>query len=163
MRPLLFLDVDGTLIPFGPTHPAAPGPDRIDRRITHRLAALPCALVWATTWTDPNRDLCPHLSWPPLPTTPFPDPTPAQLAEDRWFGLHWKTRALSTRAASSPFAWLDDELTTRDRDWLQHHHPAPTLLIRVDSARGVGSTELHALECWCAGVSRPPAAAPPAD
>lgn len=125
-------------------------------RITRRLGLLPCTLAWATTWSDPNRDLCPHLSWLPLPTVPFPDPTPAELAEDRWFGLHWKTRPLAAFAGTSPFAWLDDELTARDRDWLFHHHPAPTLLFRVDSTRGIGDEELDALDQWsCSLVVSP--------
>ncbi len=67
--PLLYLDVDGPLIPFGgppgwhPEHlterrirdvlgTAAGHPllARLDPRIGARLAVLPCRPVWATTW-----------------------------------------------------------------------------------------------------------------
>ncbi|MEH0820113.1 MULTISPECIES: hypothetical protein [unclassified Micromonospora] len=54
-RPLLFLDVDGTLLPFGGS--AGPSDDGVNPLLAGldaghgcRLAALPCALVWATTW-----------------------------------------------------------------------------------------------------------------
>lgn len=64
--PLLFLDVDGPLIPFGaaqpyPTYetgPEAPGSRenpllaRINPQHGPRLTALPCELVWATTWRE---------------------------------------------------------------------------------------------------------------
>lgn len=65
-RPLLFLDVDGPLIPFGAApelYPAygtgresldaAANPllTRINPDHGRRLAALPCELVWATTCT----------------------------------------------------------------------------------------------------------------
>ncbi|MCX4808262.1 hypothetical protein OG594_42900 [Streptomyces sp. NBC_01214] len=54
--PLLYLDVDGPLIPFG-AGPYPPGDDanpllaRIDATLGPRLTALPCELVWATTCT----------------------------------------------------------------------------------------------------------------
>ncbi|MEU7554337.1 hypothetical protein AB0B01_18700 [Streptomyces sp. NPDC044571] len=67
-RPLLFLDVDGPLIPFGATRQqrpygyptygedsAHPLPARIDPSLGPLLAALPCALVWATTWRAAGR------------------------------------------------------------------------------------------------------------
>ncbi|MBG0832959.1 hypothetical protein HS041_35240 [Planomonospora sp. ID67723] len=58
-RPLLFLDVDGPLLPFGedPQHPPrGTAPDsrlaRLTSEVGRRLAALPCELVWATTWEE---------------------------------------------------------------------------------------------------------------
>ncbi|MEO5873862.1 MAG: HAD domain-containing protein [Streptosporangiaceae bacterium] len=73
-RPLLFLDVDGPLLPFGedPRHEqrdAAPGSQlaRLDPQVGPRLAALPCALVWATTWEDQaNAEIAPRLGLPAL-------------------------------------------------------------------------------------------------
>jgi hypothetical protein len=65
-RPLLFLDVDGPLIPFGamsqayPTYATGPEPlgadanpllTRINPEHGPRLAALSCEVVWATTCT----------------------------------------------------------------------------------------------------------------
>ncbi|XVQ07440.1 hypothetical protein ACQP1W_33230 [Spirillospora sp. CA-255316] len=78
-RPLLFLDVDGPLIPFGtppprypdghPTFdtddrpvPAGANPllSRIDPAHGPRLAALGCELVWATTWGTTRTSASPH-------------------------------------------------------------------------------------------------------
>lgn len=72
-RPLLFLDVDGPLLPFGdgPQHePSGTASHshlaRLDPRIGARLAALPCELVWATTWEEAaNTDIAPRLGLPP--------------------------------------------------------------------------------------------------
>ncbi|TGZ17127.1 hypothetical protein DV517_21000 [Streptomyces sp. S816] len=78
---LLFLDVDGPLIPFGaadhayPVHDGPPVPvvehpllTRVDPALGHRLAALGCELVWATTWMDEaNAVLAPWLGLPTLP------------------------------------------------------------------------------------------------
>jgi hypothetical protein len=65
-RPVLFLDVDGPLIPFrarpsavrpgsadvsGPASASGnPLVDRLDPADVYRLLALDCHLVWATTW-----------------------------------------------------------------------------------------------------------------
>jgi hypothetical protein len=77
-RPLLFLDVDGPLIPFGSPQPyptyetdrpetretaAHPLLSRLDPAHGPRLAALPCEVVWATTWTsDANECIAPRLA-----------------------------------------------------------------------------------------------------
>ena len=104
-RPLLFLDIDGPLIPFGatraqlpdgyPTYETGRGPrgatenpliTRVDPALGPRLLALPCDLVWATTWmSDANDCVGPWLGLPRLP-----------LVE--WIGTHWLWLALS--------AWL---------------------------------------------------------
>jgi hypothetical protein len=80
-RPLLFLDVDGPLIPFGidPARhrdglPASQVPEanpllaRLDPEHGRRLSALPCELVWATTWmADANSEIAPRIGLPELP------------------------------------------------------------------------------------------------
>ncbi|MFJ5834773.1 hypothetical protein [Streptomyces sp. NPDC093089] len=89
LRPLLFLDVDGPLIPFGaregadsahPTYPPAPPAAvspllaRLDPAQGPRLAALPYDLVWATTWeADANAWVAPRLGLPELPLVPWPE------------------------------------------------------------------------------------------
>jgi hypothetical protein len=85
-RPLLFLDVDGPLIPFGAPQlhpgghsgnrtapqllPAGSNPllARLDPQHGLRLSALACDLVWATTWmADANEVIGPLLGLPELP------------------------------------------------------------------------------------------------
>ncbi|MCX4763121.1 HAD domain-containing protein [Streptomyces sp. NBC_01275] len=146
---LLFLDIDGTLIPFGgtepyPLHGTSPHPllPRLDPALGPRLLALGCELVWATTWLDDaNALLAPWLGLPPLPVVHWPD-------EPETRGLHWKTRPLVTWAAARPFIWLDDEITPTDHAWVAAHHPAPALLHHVDPRRGLTDADLAAVAEW---------------
>ncbi|TXS48130.1 HAD domain-containing protein [Streptomyces sp. t39] len=168
-RALLFLDVDGPLIPFGGDpqeyprfrHPGAdlggnPLLSRLDPRHGARLAALPCELVWATTWTDDANDcIAPLLGLPRLPLLDWPD-TP-----DRHTALHGKTRAIVAHAGGRPFVWVDDEITTADRVWAAAHHPGPGLLHRVDPRAGLTDADYATIGTWlrgAPGAGRPPQA-----
>ncbi|MFG3042752.1 hypothetical protein ACGFYZ_38225 [Streptomyces sp. NPDC048330] len=155
--PLLFLDVDGPLIPFGtregadpahPTYPPVPPASvspllaRLDPAQGPRLAALPYELVWATTWeADANAWVAPRLGLPELPVLPWTDGPGAP-------GLHWKTPALVAWAEGRPFAWVDDEIGPADRAWVAAHHAGPALLHRVDARRGLVAADFAALTAW---------------
>ncbi|MFI8371583.1 HAD domain-containing protein [Streptomyces sp. NPDC085466] len=163
--PLLFLDVDGPLIPFGdepgryPTFSTAAhalhGADvnpllaRIDPAHGPRLAALPCEVVWATTWMDDaNEAVAPLLGLPALAVVAWPEPADADARDDARHGLHWKTRPLVARAAGRAFVWIDDELTDRDRAWVAAHHPGRALLLRVDARVGLTDADYAVCEAW---------------
>ncbi|MGI5484475.1 HAD domain-containing protein [Streptomyces lavendofoliae] len=162
-RPLLFLDVDGPLIPFGAvsrpyptfvTDPEPPGAGtnplltRIDPGHGPRLAALPCDVVWATTWmADANECVAPRIGLPHLETVVWPEPSD-RADQDERNGLHWKTRALVEWAAGRPFAWVDDEITDADRSWVAAHHPGRALLHRVDPRQGLTDGDYAALDAW---------------
>lgn len=154
--PLLFLDVDGPLLPFGGSPPTGPaetcaGPHLARLRVEagRRLAGLPCTLVWATSWLeDANVEIAPRLGLPDLPVVTWPESAAAQEREDRWLGLRWKTRTVVNWAAGRPFAWADDEITDADRDWVSVHHPGPALLRTIDASRGLTDQDLAALEAW---------------
>ncbi|MGI5376415.1 HAD domain-containing protein [Streptomyces sp. CA-251387] len=170
---LLFLDVDGTLIPFGAERPyplyeppqplpetaAHPLLARVDPALgirLRRLAALGCELVWATTWMDDaNAALAPWLGLPPLPVVDWPDEGPEPRLGPR--GLHWKTRPLVARAADRPFVWVDDEITDADRAWVAGHHPSPALLHRVDHRHGPTGRDFTVLEEWITAGGGPAA------
>ncbi|MEU6091339.1 hypothetical protein ABZ865_32110 [Streptomyces sp. NPDC047085] len=162
-RPLLFLDVDGPLIPFGaepqqyPSYPTDLGlPDadanpllaRINPEHGPRLTALPCELVWATTWTaDANGCVSPRIGLPQLAVVVWPEPSAIDDQDER-DGLHWKTRTLVEWAAGRPFAWVDDEVTDIDRTWVAAHHPGHALLHRVDPRIGLAHSDYAALDLW---------------
>jgi hypothetical protein len=152
--PLLFLDVDGTLIPFGQQQAPTSTPTdsylaRLDPHIGARLSALPCHLVWATTWEDDaNTEVAPRLGLPPMPVVRWPDPTPEHELEDQWFNLHWKTRTLAAWAAGRPFIWVDDEISKADQDWVATHYPGRALLHRVEAAQGITDVDMDAFDTW---------------
>lgn len=170
-RPLLFLDVDGPLIPFGSPHghpvyeaPRTAGwpgtPDtsgghpllsRVDPALGSRLVALPCELVWATTWgEDANLCLGPRLGLPGLPVVEWPEDFDGEPDVDACGrgGTHWKTAGLVARAAGRAFVWVDDEIGGADRRWVAVHHPGPALLHRVDPRIGLRSPDFAVLEAW---------------
>jgi hypothetical protein len=92
---------------------------RLTFGVGHRLAALSCELVWATTWEDEaNAEIAPRIGLPRLPVVSWPESTLQHEREDQWFGLCWKTRTLVNWAGGRPFAWVDDEITDADREWV---------------------------------------------
>lgn len=104
-RGLLFLDVDGTVLPHDAADPVAgerdwaawqqptnPALSRISRAVGTRLLALGCELARASGWAeDANLVIAPILGLPPLPVVSLPEYPEGDYYHD---GLHWKTRAL---------------------------------------------------------------------
>jgi len=163
VAPLLFLDIDGTLLPFGGPAPAVPATDlagatagnpllaRLDPAHGPRLMALGCELIWATSWLDDANDtIAPRLGMPELPVMSWPD-------DEGPAGVHWKTAALVDRAAGRPFIWVDDEIGARDRIWVAAHHAGPALLHRVESRLGLTDADYATIERWIGDLGRAPA------
>jgi hypothetical protein len=157
-RAILFLDVDGVLIPYG--NRAAPdsatvllgGPEadeellsRIDPTLGPRLLSLGCDLVWATGWEDDaNEVISPRVGLPQLPVLAWS----FDRLETGPAGLHWKTRDLIAWAGGRPFVWVDDEISKVDRDWVALDYAGHALLHRVDSRTGLTEDDLAVIERW---------------
>ncbi|MFI6447165.1 hypothetical protein [Kitasatospora sp. NPDC050543] len=180
-RPLLLVDVDGPLNPYAAkpsrrpdgyeTHRLStprwlamekrrlsawgtpgkrPKPLRVWLNPAHgaELASLPFDLVWATTWEEEaNTYVAPVLGLPELPVITWSTPRP-----DPGDGVFWKTPDLVSWAAGRPFAWLDDDITRADRDWVAVHHPGPALLHRIDPRLGLLPPDFTTLRAWAAGL-----------
>lgn len=100
-RPILFLDVDGTLLPFGgPALPRVPGPPeswtaasnphlaRVDRVIGPLLTGLGCELVWETAWMHrADEVVAPLVGLPHLRVVALPADDGDHGQDD----LQWKT------------------------------------------------------------------------
>ncbi|MDX2677457.1 HAD domain-containing protein [Streptomyces sp. NY05-11A] len=157
-RPILFLDVDGPLIPFGQPRRAAPAfrsdvscvlgnplLERLDPAVGPRLMALGCDLVWASTWMDgANEAVAPRIGLPRLPVVKWPD----VLTDEGPRGLHWKTRHLVAWAGRRSFIWVDDEISDMDRLWVSAQHEGQSLLHRVDPVAALTDDDFAELARW---------------
>jgi hypothetical protein len=168
-RALLFLDVDGTLLPYddgaAPSlqrdwdawqHESNPVLARLVPGYGPRLLALGCDLVWATAWReDANHVIAPRLGLPRLPVLELPPWTEeCETAEP-----HWKMPSMLRLAAGRPFVWVDDEIREADRVWAAANHPGPALLHRIDPGVGLSEVDFAVLEEWLA-VTGPAGAGP---
>ncbi|MDQ0582487.1 hypothetical protein QF030_004665 [Streptomyces rishiriensis] len=109
--------------------------------------ALGCQLVWATTWLEQaNEVVAPRIGLPKLPVAEWPDGHADAEKDPR--GLHGKTRHLVEWADGRPFIWVDDEIGSMDRLWVSAQHPGPSLLHRVEPARGLADPDFSAITDW---------------
>ncbi|MFI8103028.1 hypothetical protein [Streptomyces sp. NPDC086023] len=163
-KPLLLIDVDGPLNPYAAkptrrpegytTHRMRPTgwtdgrPLRVWLNPAHGPGLLALAdryeLVWATTWMGEANDwIAPRLGLPELPFIRWP-----QMHGRAPRGTFWKTQYVLEYAAGRPFAWIDDDITDLDREYVAQLHPAHALLRYVDERVGLTAEDFAALAEW---------------
>ncbi len=153
-HPLLFVDIDGVLNPYGGScpdgfsehwlFPNEDEPVRVCNRHgewLHELARH-YDLMWGSSWSDEERAALADIIDLPyfhgaveLPRGQF-DPA-------------LKVPAIERAAGPRSIAWIDDLLTPEAWAWALAR-PAPTLLIPVDPAVGLTHEHVHQLRDWAA-------------
>ncbi|WP_285104005.1 HAD domain-containing protein [Promicromonospora sp. MEB111] len=165
-RPIVFLDIDGTLLPLGPGDRSRsvdipqewraqsnPQLAKLRRTSGYNLLRLGAELVWATAWgQDANDVVAPILALGRLPVVDFDQDDDVPVPG----GLHWKAAALVRFAAGRPFVWLDDEIRDLDVQWVEAAHPGPALLHHVSPTLGLTEDDAAAVEAWVREVAGPP-------
>ena len=168
MKPLLLIDVDGPLNPYAAkaqrrpegysTHRMRPTgwtdgrPLRVWLNHGHGAELLALAehyeLVWATTWKgEANEWIGPHLGLPELPFIDWP-----QMHGRAPRGTFWKTQYILQYAPGRPFAWIDDDITRFDHEYVEQNHLAAALLLRIDERIGLTRPDFDALANWAAAL-----------
>lgn len=174
-KPLLFIDVDGPLNPFEAnpnlrpagyeTHRLNPTTSDGRRWVTvHRkplrvwlnpghgpaLLDLPFELVWCTTWVhEANEMIGPNIGLPELPVIAFSEERKLLTRGD---GTYFKTHEAVEYAEGRPFAWVDDEITDFDRDYVTANHQGQALLHHVNPRLGLLEPDFEALKSWAAAL-----------
>jgi hypothetical protein len=160
-RPILALDVDGTISLFGFEGGVddVPGrfhlidgvahciPDQIGgrlRRLSNRFE-----LIWATGWEERANDMLPGILGLPgeLPVLTFGGTA-------RFGTAHWKLDALDEYSGDRPLAWIDDSLDESCHAWAAQRS-GPTLLVPCESDRGLEAVHVEALLAWADEVTSP--------
>lgn len=172
-RPLLLIDVDGPLNPYAAEPEERPDgfalhvmrplgweeplqPLRVWLRPEHgpQLLSLPYELVWCTTWeADANEWIGPRVGLPELEYISFEGVDSRDVDES----LYFKTPTVVDWARGRAFAWIDDQVTDADREYVADHHPAPALLITVSPSTGLLPEHVRQLAEWAAGLEQRPA------
>ncbi|MBM3678669.1 MAG: hypothetical protein FJW96_12430 [Actinobacteria bacterium] len=150
MRPTLYLDVDGVLLPLGngarQSERLRVGPFYVHfpTELRQLVPALHAAfeIVWATSWCEEaNREVAPLVGLPALPAL---DVT-----------AHWRKLELVSAHAGidRPIAWVDDRLEPEAWEWADAR-PGASLLVRPESRRGLTPEHVDELLGFASAVGR---------
>ncbi|WP_324652678.1 HAD domain-containing protein [Georgenia sp. H159] len=156
-RPLLMLDVDGVLNPYGASHPPSsyadhhmfPGEEPVRVNPEHGVwitkASSVLDVAWASSWNDDaNTLLVPLLQMAPLLVVRMPPP-PFEPKE--------KVPAIAAYAQQRPVAWIDDLHTPEAHRWATGRG-VPTLLITIDPAIGLTRDSIDRVIAWATASTR---------
>lgn len=154
-RPLLLLDIDGVLNPYGASHPPHgytdhqlfPSEEPVRVNPVHGAWITEAGTVlqpaWASSWNDTaNQLLAPLLHIAPLPVVAMP-PSPFDPDE--------KVALIAAYAQQRPAAWIDDLLTPQAHTWAADR-AAPTLLIRAEPMIGLTRESIDHVIAWATAL-----------
>ncbi|MEU4212889.1 HAD domain-containing protein [Streptomyces sp. NPDC026206] len=167
---LLYLDIDGVLIPGPNRHGHTPASHRLDNvlpegytepvkiwlnpehgpQILELLDATSLEPVWCSSWrADASGLIGSRLGLPAWPHVPLPR---LLLTTSHPDGYLWKRDHVAVHAAGAPFAWIDDDFTDVDHAWAEARAAAghPTLLVQPEHYVGILPEHLHAVRAWAA-------------
>lgn len=162
MTHALLLDVDGPLNAF--TGHRVPSHGRTEHKATtsdglvfpvliresdgSRLIETGCELIWATTWEDDaNKAIGPLIGLPELPVINWID-------KDHWNPerLYWKTKRIvawmNENRPGIPFLWIDDEVTKRDRVFIEENCAPGSGILLVSPKFGLEEGHFERIEEW---------------
>jgi hypothetical protein len=170
---LLYLDIDGVLIPGPDDHGNTPAthyahhvtPSGYDKPVTiwlnphhgpqlrELIADTGLNPVWCTSWrADASRLIAPHLDLPAWPHVPLPH---LPLTTSHPDGYLWKRDHLAKHAAGAPFAWIDDDFTPADHAWATTRTTSgrPALLVQPNHRTGLQAEHLRSVRTWATALA----------
>jgi hypothetical protein len=165
---LLFLDIDGVLIPGPDDEGSIPATHQVDHvvpqgydepvkiwlhpdhgpQLLDLIAATGLEPVWCSSWRgDASRLIGSRLGLPRWPHVPLPR---LPLTTSHPNGYLWKRDHAVAYAAGAPLAWIDDDFTAADHAWAAGRSGAghPTLLVQPEHRVGILPKHLHAIRMW---------------
>jgi hypothetical protein len=164
-KPAILLDVDGPLNPYTARNGLPEGftehlmrprgwevgkPLKVRLRGSDgfRLMETGCEIIWATAWEDEANDwIGPHIGLPKLPHIDWIDKNHWNIEK-----LHWKTKRIVQWMAENrpgiPFIWIDDEVTRRDRDWIEEFCPEGSGILLISPKYGLEEGHFERIEEW---------------
>lgn len=164
IKPVILLDVDGPLNPYigkaapeGYTehkmHPASwvatkPLTVRLNPLHGPALMSLGAEVIWATTWEhDANEWIGPHIGLPTLEVIEWDK-------NRKWTNrsLYWKTPEIiewmNENRPNTPFIWIDDECTRKDRNELAFHTDGLGTTLQISPKFGLRNEDFAKLKEW---------------